>query len=518
MNFTTYRKRNCRSLSRAIAAGLASAILTASYCGMTLAEEKQPDKALPVTDALEKWLMGMQDKQILEQLSHRIESLDHDLKLLRERLGPNDPNVVRAEKERAELVALQTKVKAHLQGELNDDQRSDLIKQLSAFMRPQTTAPQPNREQLAQRQLAIEAEVKKLHSAIAEREAKIAALAEQVRQQQRRPALPPLENGQLKIFSLKNSTARDAAQTIESLFGSESLRLAVDERGNKVIAYGKTDAMAALEALLTRVDEQTANSAPSEKSKPNSAAAIRTLVLRVFWLADGLPKTEGQSPSDFLPKSVLLATQKLGLEAPRLVTQTGNSLAIGRDEGSGFGTTVPAVLLKQPASLSCAGQLKFISDDRVRLDMTAQVGGPAVNCDLRGSLTTPLGHYMVLGTANSMIAEGQPSGDANAAGGRAPGMGPGMGAEMGPGGAFRGGEFGRRGPGVPGAMEGGPEGVGYGGVASNAAGGLQAAKVNFNTSRFAFVVQVVEGESYAADKTATPDAKRTKSGDDPFRE
>jgi hypothetical protein len=234
-------------------------------------------------------------------------------------------------------------------------------------------------------------------------------------------------------------------------------------------------------------------------------------LLRVFWLADGLPEGNGQNPGDFLPKSVLQATNKLGLEAPRLVTQTVNSLALGREDAVDFSTNVPAVLLGQPTGLNCEGRLKLVSDDRVRLEMSVHVGGPLVNCELHGSLATPLGHYMVLGTANSVMAEGGPSAGMMGAG---PGMMPGggqVGPEGGrpgfgrPGQPFRGGESPRAGAPGPGGF-GGPEAAaGPGAAPGGEAGGTgteqQGAKPSFNTSRFAFVVQVIEGQSYPAEKS-----------------
>jgi hypothetical protein len=293
--------------------------------------------------------------------------------------------------------------------------------------------------------------------------------------------------------------ARDASKTVESLFGSQRLRVAVDERSNSLLVYGTPDVVAALDALLPRLDEQ-ASPKGSEKSTQGTASP-RSLLVRVFWLADNLPETAGQNPADFLPKSVLAATHKLGLEAPRLVTQTVNALATGKDDSVDFSTSVPAVLLEQPVGMGCEGKLKLVSDDRVRVDMGVHVGGPSVNCELRGSMATPLGHYMVLGTANSMIAEGGPM-----PGGAGMGMGPGM---MGPG---RG--FGRPGPGV-GGPEGGPTGpgaaapggeFGRAGADPNVGSGEGAAvgppaKPKFETSRFAFVVQVIEGQSYEAEKT-----------------
>jgi hypothetical protein len=233
-------------------------------------------------------------------------------------------------------------------------------------------------------------------------------------------------------------------------------------------------------------------------------------LLRVFWLADNLPKGVGQTPTDFLPDSVIVAAKKLGLEAPRLVTQTVNSIALGREDAVDFSANVPAVLFDQPVGLNCQGRIKLVSDDRVRLEMGVHVGGPAINCELNGSLATPLGHYMVLGTANSVMAEG---GFGMGAMGGAPGM-------MGPGGPEGGGGFagaragqpfrGGLGPNPAEGAQGpgrfaGPEGAAGPGAAPGVeAGGpgarQQPGKPNFNTSRFAFVVQVIDGQSYPAEK------------------
>jgi hypothetical protein len=113
---------------------------------------------------------------------------------------------------------------------------------------------------------------------------------------------------------------------------------------------------------------------------------------------------------------------------------------------------------------------------------------------------------MVLGTANSMIAEGAPVAGVVPAG---PGMGRGrgpMGAEgrLGPGG-FRGAEGGAPGFGaaVPGVAGPGGEFAGPGADPNpgpGGAAGAPAAKQKFETSRFAFVVQVIEGQSYGAEK------------------
>jgi hypothetical protein len=301
------------------------------------------------------------------------------------------------------------------------------------------------------------------------RERQLAAMAEQMAARERQSNLPPLEGAQVKVYPLRFAKAREAAQTIDNLFGAQALRVAVDEQSNSLVVYGKSDSIAAVDTLLQRLDAQPDSNAGGDSSN-KEAAAPRTLVVRLFWLADGLPEGEGQQPVDFLPQSVVDALQKLGLEAPRLVTQTVSSLAIGDDEPVRFSTHVPAVLLKGQSMLSVHGELRAAQGDRVAMEINLNIQG-AANCELQGSLATPLGHYMVLGTANSVIntATTVPAGGEMMGGGRG-GYGPDMGIE---------------GPAVPG------EGM----------MGAEPAEPNFRTSRFAFVVQVVEGESFPAENT-----------------
>lgn len=398
-----------------------------------------------------------------------------------------------------QILGLENKLLQLSQREPSESTNAAIASAIDALAKSRTTTGLGKKPELeAQAQ-----QLQQMKEQLAEREKQMATLAKQMMEQHRQQPLPPLENGQLKVFSLIAVPARAAGQTIESLFGSQVLRIAVDERSNSLIVYGKPDSLGAVEVLLGRLDESAAATPGSEKSKQSAAAAPRSLLLRVFWLADNLREGVGQKPADFLPDSVIRAATKLGLEAPRLVTQTVNSIALGREDAVDFSASVPAVLFDQPVGLNSQGRIKFASDDRVRLEMGVHVGGPAINCELNGSLATPLGHYMVLGTANSIMAEGGPAAGAMGGAGM---MGPGgqEGGELGAarsGQPFRGranpnqgpGGFGRAegaaGPGaVPGAQPGGP------------GAGEQRPKQYFNTSRFAFVVQVIEGQSYPAEK------------------
>jgi hypothetical protein len=316
--------------------------------------------------------------------------------------------------------------------------------------------------------------------------------------------LPPIENGEIKVFALRNAKAADAAATVSSLFGAQAIRVAVDDRSNTLIALGKAEVITPVEALLQRIDQQASPGGEGGAPATPSGMTSQSLLLRIFWLADGLPEGEGQDPEDFLPKAVLKAAERLGLHEPRLVTQTVNSLAVSGDREVQFTTNVPAMVLKQPTTLSCTGRMRPVVADRAGVDVQIQVMSQAINCQLSGSLATPLGHYMVLGTANSIVADPSTVG----------GLGmmqtlPGVGRMFNPA-AGRGGEGGYGGEGAMMGRGGfaGPAGVApTPGAAIDPATGAptegaqtQPAEPKYNTSRFAFVVQVIEGESYAAEK------------------
>jgi type II/III secretion system protein len=493
MNTSIRGKHPIRRILR-VATAVAAVVWISANCGNIAAQAPQSSPKA-VADQGKKAQAEAIQTRLLEQLTHQIEILKGDLKKQRDSLPANDPHVAQSQETLKALLLLQQQAVKVLHSEdANESTKtgiSETIADVLARLSAESTQLQQLKNQLADREKQLN-----------ERKGQLATAAQQLAEQNR-PPLPPLENGTVKIYRFAYINARDAAKTVESLFGSQSLRVSVDERSNLLVVYGKPDVITALDALLTRLDEQASPNGYEKSTK--GTASPRSLMLRVFWLADGVPDTVGQNPIEFLPNSVLAATQKLGLVSPRLVTQTVNSLATGKDDAVDFSTSVPALLSGQPVGMNCEGKLKLVADDRVRVEMGVRVDdGGTMMCDLKGSMATPLGHYMVLGTANSMLAEGGPMGGGVAGG---PGMEP---AGMGPGARRR---FGGEGPaGFRAALGTGPAGAaapgGQFGAAGPGASGPERAgaapsqeKQRFQTSRFAFVVQVVEGPSYESEKT-----------------
>jgi hypothetical protein len=243
-----------------------------------------------------------------------------------------------------------------------------------------------------------------------EREQQLEMAKQQLSAMQADRELEPIEGAQAQIFRLKHLEADVAAKKILSLFGARTMRVAADARSNSLVVFAKPDQMEQINPLLQALDaqgeEDVADVAPKAAAKSGD---MRSVLLRVFWLADGLPEGEGEPPANYLPGPVLEAMDRLGLDGPRLVAQTVNSLASLPAERVSFATNVPALLFKQPAQLSCSGEMDPVTGDRTRLRVQINVTGHVV-CDLSGSLVTPLGHYMVLGTANSILGDRPPTG------------------------------------------------------------------------------------------------------------
>jgi hypothetical protein len=436
---------------------------------------------------------GPDDPREAAEMQERIAAEQQVILELQQRLIPLLRRGEDDEQAQAEAAAVEREIAAH------NDQLAVLAEMLT-----QTQAAQAHSQaaqvqdqaaqiqaQMAQAEEALARQnQERMQRALAEREAQLADMARRLEEAMHQLAeleqsreLPPLDEAEIKVFALRNARAVQAAEIVDSLLGAGVVRVAVDERTNSLIVAGNGDSLKVIEALLMRIDEQAQlHSEPIADDADENVP--RSLILRTFWLADGLPEGQGQDPGDILPRSVLRAVEQLGLDEPRLVGQTVNSLS--RDDNVGrevtFNSRVPAVVFQQFADYSCSGRVWPVHEDRIEVEVNLAVtinGGNVA--DLSGSLATPLGHFMVLGTANLVSPDPAsiPAGMMGMEGGGYGGRG---GFDGG-----RGGEFA-----VPGGVDPatglqiGPDG-----------NPLAPVEPKFNTSHFAFVVQVIEAESFA---------------------
>lgn len=88
----------------------------------------------------------------------------------------------------------------------------------------------------------------------------------------------PFRAEALKVFSLQHVEATTAASIVSQLFGPDSLTVAVEARGNTLIARGDEARLAEVETLLLRMDEKpTGDAAPrSSPAEANPPADVES--------------------------------------------------------------------------------------------------------------------------------------------------------------------------------------------------------------------------------------------------
>jgi hypothetical protein len=150
-------------------------------------------------------------------------------------------------------------------------------------------------------------------SARAHREVeKVLSLLRETAQNMPRPAAGLSGGGakenQLKIFSLMNARANEAARIVTGLMEIDSpdLRLSVDERTNAIIARGRTETLAVIEALLMRLDQKA-------ETKPTGAAAEAAgrVDFTVFYLKFATAAAAVERLKERHPKATIQADVRL---------------------------------------------------------------------------------------------------------------------------------------------------------------------------------------------------------------
>jgi hypothetical protein len=361
--------------------------------------------------------------------------------------------------------ALQAKMIELLSGERSDETdllirklRDDIVKTragLEQFRTELQKVEGENAEHARQQDLA------KLKATLEERNAQLREANAQLADFERERETPAAD-AELRIFRLRFLKAQEAALTISEIVGSQGVRTSADHRANALIVSAPLEKIEVIGALLENLDVEN-----GEAAKAPTSGGPRSLLVRVFWLADNLPEGEGQDPAEYLPGSVLKAVKGVGLESPRIVSQVVNSAVnvMGDGQGPPFLSSTSVLVGGRKTQEECSGTLRVAGDREVVLQLSVQV---AEACQVEGNLTMPIGHYMVLGTANTVMSPTR--------------------------------EMAERGRGGRGGFGGGPGGYGAegeGGFGEAEAGTVGRAPATLKTSRFAFVVQVVEAESFA---------------------
>jgi hypothetical protein len=289
--------------------------------------------------------------------------------------------------------------------------------------------------------------------------------------------LPEILNSVTVVYTLRNAQAQAVADVLLRLFGPGQIRTAIGEDQSRLIVLSEPMLEEQVRELVQSLDSPpTTEEVVGETG--GSDHGPQSLLVRIFWVADHLPEGEGQELANFLPTGVIEAFENLGLESPRVVAQTVNSVARPANDRSPepvtFATTTQ-VISSSIASTQLQSKGIATLNNKGRVDLNVEIvlsGG--TNCQVAGTITAPLGHYVVLGTANSMVLDPK-----NAAAGVTVDQATAQGIDGG----------GRAGMGFDGGRgyDPGMGGMPFGGTLPP----------SMKSSRIAFVVQVIENASYA---------------------
>ncbi len=220
--------------------------------------------------------------------------------------------------------------------------------------------------------------------------------------QLRQSATPLPADAVLRAFPLKYVRPEEVAQALHGITGAQGPKIAIDERTNTVLLAGTSKQIDVAKQLIESLDQ------PS-KSQQNKVAD--TLQLRIAWLIDELPETEGKAPSEpVISSPVLQALQKLGFDAPRVVCQQLTTLTIQDNRRGGFHFEVPVLIEGRAWQFRGEGTVTPTGDGRYAVEFNTFVQQPnnPQTSQLGGSIFTPLAHYTVMGTT-TFVESGGPT-------------------------------------------------------------------------------------------------------------
>jgi Bacterial type II/III secretion system short domain len=245
-------------------------------------------------------------------------------------------------------------------------------------------------QQSLPRAAQLDMERMELHQRLAEAKAQIAEFSAK---QQLLSKAPLPENAALKVFALRHVKPNEAGDVLFKILGNDSgMRVAIDQRTNALLLAGTDKQLSVAEALVEKLDQ------PWDDQRGKSS---ETLQVRVVWILDSLPDTEGRNVEPpFVNSQVLEALIELGFDTPRVMCQQVMTLTLEKDKRHGqFHFQVPVLVEGNPWQFQGQGDISPAADERYALEFNMSLREPKKeDCQLSGSIFTPLAHYNVLGT------------------------------------------------------------------------------------------------------------------------
>jgi hypothetical protein len=214
--------------------------------------------------------------------------------------------------------------------------------------------------------------------------------------------LPP--NAVLRAFKLQYVKPEDIGQALHNITGGGGPRIAIDERTNTLVIAGEDKQMGVVQQVIETLDQPS-----GPKGKGND-----TLQVRVVWVLDAAGKEGKPAEPPYVSKDVVEGLSELGFESPRVMCQQLTSLTFGREREGNFQFHIPVLAEGSSWQFTGDGRIRPANDDRYSIDFTLGLQQPnnTNNCQVGGSILTPLAHYTVMGTSTFVAGPPEVESDA----------------------------------------------------------------------------------------------------------
>jgi hypothetical protein len=210
--------------------------------------------------------------------------------------------------------------------------------------------------------------------------------------------LPP--NAVLKAFKLQYVKPEEIGQALHNITGGGGPRVSIDERTNSLLIAGEDKQMGVVQQVIETLDQPAGQ----------KGHGIDTLQVRVVWVLDADDKEGKPAEMPYVNKDVVAGLRDLGFESPRVMCQQVTTLTLERERMGKFQFLIPVVAEGSAWEFDGEGVISPSNEDRYSLQFKLGLQQPnnPNNCQVGGSILTPLEHYTVMGTSTFVAA---PPGD-----------------------------------------------------------------------------------------------------------
>lgn len=291
-------------------------------------------------------------------------------------------------------------------------QQREKIAELKQRLDQQRSAAEAVQQELRQRE-------QNMRRQYAEAEREYAEAQSQFQELQAKVQAEAANDRNVVVFTLKYLPADEAASALSRVLGdgspSQPLRVAVDERANRLIVSSASSQIDSVKQLLQSLDVKSAEPAQLRAAQ----ATPEMLQLRVIWVSNDPAAGEEGRAAGKLNERVLESLRPLGFDSPTVVCQTVTSLVVTKRGDSSFGFASPVELDKSVLRFEGSGSVEaneggqFLVHIQLAVN-TAESGGglkgSPFTSQVHGAIATPLGNFTILGTGVVVVHVPTPDG------------------------------------------------------------------------------------------------------------